>query len=138
MPFNSKYGLRDAICSQANRQALMRAPLCGLTGSVTYVNIPAGKDQYGVFYVHPSTLGRYSTKEGSSDFERKFNIHIEADVDGKVMDAVDKNKVKPTAGSQPPGLKPISGLVYRQNQCRFHCYRPDRYPALKLPEPSAQ
>ncbi len=31
-----------------------------LTGDVTYVNIPAGKDIYGCFYVHPDTLVRYS------------------------------------------------------------------------------
>src|ERR1700722_11047577 len=49
-----------------------------LTGSVTYINVPAGKDIYGSFYVHPSTLGRYSSDRGYEDFDRKFDIHLEA------------------------------------------------------------
>ena len=74
------------------------APVAGkgvavsFTGSVTYVNIPQGKDNYGVFYVHPSTLDRYSAGGGADDFDRKFNIHMEAYVGGALMDAIDKNK----------------------------------------------
>jgi hypothetical protein len=106
-----------------------------LTGSVTYINIPAGKDCYGVFYVHPSTLARYSTDRGYEDFDRKFNVHIEASVGGAVMDYFDKMKDKagldwykaPTA---------IPGLVYRQDQCPFLISNPDRYPMIKLPAPA--
>jgi hypothetical protein len=32
-----------------------------LTGSVTYVNVPASRDAYGVFYVPPATLARFSS-----------------------------------------------------------------------------
>ena len=49
-----------------------------LTGSVNYINVPAGKDLYGVFYVHPNTLGRYSDDRGAENFDRKYNIHLEA------------------------------------------------------------
>ena len=101
-----------------------------LTGGVTYVNIPAGRDLYGVVYVHPSTLGRYSTGGGYEDFDRKFDIHIEADVDGKTMDYINKNKE-----ADPQGwfksLKVVPNLIYQQNQCAFILADVDRYPAIK-------
>jgi hypothetical protein len=107
-----------------------------LTGTVTYVNIPAGKDIYGVFYVHPSTLGRYSER-GSSDFDRKYNIHIEALIGGAEMDHFDKKK-DPMGPDWYKALKPIPGLVFLQNQSPFIIADPDRYPAVKLPATPAQ
>lgn len=104
------------------------------TGTVTYINIAQGKDNYGVFYVHPSTLKRYS-KLGPSDFERTFNVHVEADVDGKYADAFDKNKEKDPVWYQP--LKVVPGLVFRQNQCPFIVNDPTRCPAIKLPAETA-
>ena len=105
-----------------------------LTGSVTYINVPAGRDIYGVFYVHPSTLGRYSDDRGYEDFDRKFNIHIEAYVGGAKMDNFDKNKEQDPNWFQP--LVPIPNLVYRQDQSPFLLADPDRYPAIKLPAPA--
>jgi hypothetical protein len=106
----------------------------GLTGSVTYVNVAADKDIYGVFYVHPSTLGRYSSDRGADDFNRKFDVHLEAYVGGVLMDAVDKNKETDPKWFQQ--LRAISDLVYRQDQCPFLISNPDRYPAIKPPAAS--
>ena len=64
----------------------------GLTGSVTYVCLPAGKDVYGVFFVPPDTIGRYSSEQGPTDFDRHFNVHVEAYVGGAKVDYFDKNK----------------------------------------------
>jgi len=102
-----------------------------ITGSVSYVNVLKGKDLYGVVYLHPSTLGRYNAGGGSADFDRKFNIHVEADVDGKPVDNIDKRKETDLNWFQP--LKPVPGLIFLQNQCPFISSDPDRYPALKLP-----
>lgn len=102
----------------------------GLTQELTYVNIKRNRDVYGVFYIHPSTLERYSTANGVSDFDRTFDIHLEAYVEGTLMDAVDKNKE--TDPNWFKALKPISDLVYRQDQCVFLVIDPDRYPALKI------
>jgi len=102
-----------------------------LTGSVTYVNIPTSKEAYGVFYVHPSTLTRYGGKGGSSDFERKFDVHVAALVGGSIVDNVDKNKEKDPAWFQP--LIPIAGFVCRQDQSPFLLADLNRYPAIKLP-----
>jgi hypothetical protein len=108
-----------------------------LTGSVNYVNVPAGKDIYGVFYVHPATLGRYSGDRGYEDFDRKFNIHVEAYVGGALMDAIDKKK-DPAGPDWYKALTVVPNLVYRQDQCPFMMYDPDRYPAIKLPAAAAQ
>ena len=102
----------------------------GLTGSVTYVNIPIGRDQYGVFYVHPATLSRYSTTTGKTDFDRKFNIHVEASINGAKMDYIDKKKEDDL--NWYTQLRAISGLVFRQDQCPFMLTDPDRYPQIKL------
>jgi hypothetical protein len=106
-----------------------------LTGSVTYANIPKGKDLYGVVYVHPSTLLRYSTGHGVSDFERTFDVHVEADIAGTPAGAADKNKEQDPNWYQQ--LRAIPGFVYRQNQCPFLNDNPNRYPAIKLPESSS-
>jgi cytolysin (calcineurin-like family phosphatase) len=91
-----------------------------------------GKNFYGVFYVHPSTLARYSSGRGYADFDQKFNIHIEAYVGGVLMDAIDKKK-DPMGTDWYKSLRAIPSLVYRQDQCPFIMTDPDRYPAIKLP-----
>lgn len=106
-----------------------------LTGSETYVNVPAGKDIYGVFFVNPNTLGRYCQRT-YSDFDRTFNIHIEAYINGQKMDYIDKNKE--TDPNWFAALKPITNLVYLQYQTPFIAYDSDRYPGIKLPDTSGQ
>ena len=107
-----------------------------LTGQVTYVNIAAARDVYGVFYVHPSTLARYSSDRGFEDFDRKFDIHVEAYVNGTLMDAIDKNKEQDPKWFQ--ALKVVPNLVYQQNQSPFLLADVDRYPAIKLPANTGQ
>jgi hypothetical protein len=105
-----------------------------LVGSVTYVNVYKGKDVYGVVYLNPSSLGRYNAGGGVSDFDRKFNVHVEADIGGKYVDSIDKNKEDDKAWYQAP--RAVPGLLYLQNQSPFITTDPDRYPALKLPKAS--
>jgi hypothetical protein len=109
-----------------------------LTGGVTYVNIPASRDSYGVLYLHPSTLARYSTKEGIEDFERKFNIHMEVSAGGTLSDYIDKNQKDPGGPDWYKALKPVANLVYRQDQSPFLLADVDRYPAIKQATPAAQ
>lgn len=110
-----------------------------LTGSVTYVNVPVGRNLYGVFYVHPNAIGRYSTDRGNRDFDNngKFDVHMEAYVGGKIMDKIDKKKGDPDGWHVQPGIKAIPGMVYRQNQSPFLNSDVDRYPAIKLPVETA-
>ena len=105
-----------------------------LIGDITYVNVPASKDLYGVVYVHPSTLARYSDEHGFEQYERKYDIHIEAYVGGVLVDAIDKNKEKDPQWFK--SLIPVPSLVYRQDQSPFIMADTDRYPALKLSTPA--
>ena len=105
-----------------------------LTGAVTYVNINgSNRDNYGVFFVPPATMDRFKAgSAGASDFDQNgsFNIHAEADVDGKPVDAIDKTKgEKDITWYQT--LKQVSGMVYLQYQTPFILTDPDRYPPIK-------
>ena len=107
-----------------------------LTGSLTYINMPAGHDAYGVFYIHPSTLARYSAKGGIEDFDRKFNVHIEASVGGVLSDYYDKIPHDPGGADWFKAPRAVTGLVLRQDQSPFVLADVDRYPAIKLPTQS--
>jgi hypothetical protein len=105
-------------------------------GTVTYVNVAAAKDIYGVFYVHPSTISRYSGPGGTDNYDRKYNVHAELSVGGAIMDNI--NKVKEASdpsggGTWYKGFTVVPNLVYRQDQTPFIIADPDRYPAIKLP-----
>jgi hypothetical protein len=104
-----------------------------LTDSITYVNLAATRDAYGVFFVPPATLARYSTDRGSEDFDRAFNIHVEAYVGGVKVDYFDKNKE--TDANWYQQLKPLAGFVYRQDQSPLLLTDFNRYPPIKQPTP---
>ncbi len=98
-----------------------------LVGEVTYVNIPAGKENYGVFYVHPNTVGRYG---GQANFERSAkNIRIEAYVNGQLVDVIQKREEENEGWIHP--LKRINNLVYSKEESPFSLMDIGRYPAEK-------
>jgi hypothetical protein len=105
----------------------------GLTDSITYINLPAARDAYGVFFIPPATLARYSTDRGPEDFERTFNVHVEAYVGGVKVDYFDKNKE--TDANWYQQLKPLAGFVCRQDQSPFVLTDINRYPPIKQPTP---
>lgn len=104
----------------------------GLTGTETYVNVGAGREVHGVFYLHPATMARYATKTGPRDFTSRFNIHIDALVDGKQADYFDLKKDDPQGLGWYKGLRAVPGQVYRQDQCCFIVNDPSFYPQLKI------
>jgi len=106
-----------------------------LTGTATYVNVPSGKDNYAALYVSPNALTRYSTDTGITDFDRKFNIHAEATINGQLSDWYDRKKEDNPNWYKLPRV--VDGLVYRANQCSFIVDSPDRYPTLSLEENSS-
>jgi hypothetical protein len=101
-----------------------------LTGSVTYINLQQARDAYGVFYVHPNVLARYCGAGTYEDFDRKFNIHVEAYVGGKLVDYFDKRKDVDKWWTQPVQ---VPNLVCRQDQSPFLMADTVRYPMIKLP-----
>jgi len=104
----------------------------GLTGTETYVNIGANREVHGVFYIHPSAMVRFATKSGPRDFTNRFNIHIDALVNGKLADYANL-KNDPQGLDWYKALRMTSGYVYRQDQCCFIVNDPSFYPELKLP-----
>jgi hypothetical protein len=102
-----------------------------LTGEVTYINLYAARDAYGVFYVHPSALARYCGSGSTEDFDRKFNIHVEAYVGGKLVDYFDKNKNDPGGANWFKGPTAVPDLVSNQANSPFLLSNPNRYPETK-------
>jgi len=105
-----------------------------LTGDVTYINVPMSRDLYGVFYVSPAVLARYSSDRGVEDFDRKFNVHLEAYANGALVDMIDKRKEQDPKWFAP--FRAVPNLVSRQDQCPFVISDTSRYPMIK-PQPSA-
>jgi hypothetical protein len=98
-----------------------------LVGEATYVNIPAGKENYGVFYVHPDTIGRYG---GQANFEKSArNIRVEAYVKGQLVDVIQKKDEEDEGWINP--LKRINHLVYTKEESPFRLVDIGRYPAEK-------
>jgi hypothetical protein len=127
----------EGLDPQAKNAAGTSGVAVALTGDVTYINVPAGKDVYGVFYVHPDTLIRYSGEGGYQNYDRKYDIHAELSVGGAVVDAINKKKETDVLGWYK-GFTVVPNLVYRQNQTPFIIADPDRYPAIKLPAAAGQ
>jgi hypothetical protein len=125
---------RDLYAANAPAGSTQGVAVC-LTGSVTYVNLAAAKDAYGVVYVHPSALSRYCGTGTYDDFDRKFNIHIEANVGGKLVDYYDKRK---DVDKWWTGPTPVPNLVFRQDQSPFVLADVARYPQIKLQAPATQ
>jgi len=101
-----------------------------LTGAVTYINLKQARDGYGVFYVNPNVLTRYSGTGGYENFDRKWNVHVEAYVGGKLVDYYDKNKDEDKWWTKPTA---VANLVCRQDQSPFLLSDVTRYPQIKLP-----
>ncbi len=116
----------------ANAPGAQGVAIC-LTGSCTYVNLAQTRDAYGVFFVSPSTLARYCGTGSYEDFDRKFNIHIEASVGGKLVDYYDKNKDVDKWWTAPTA---VPNLVFRQDQSPFLLSDVAHFPQLKLQAPA--
>ena len=102
-----------------------------LTGAVTYLNLTTARDAYGVVYVHPSTLARYCGSGSTEDFDRKFNVRVEAYVGGKLVDYQSKNPHDKSGPDWNKGLASVPNLVLRQDQTPFLMADTIRYPMLK-------
>ena len=128
---SSRFGWKASTCSRPTRRSRARAlrwrsPVRSLTSMSS-----RARTVTALFMFIPRLSDATVPGGGYQDFDRKFNIHVEADVDGKAVDVFDKNKETDPNWYQP--LRPIPGLLYLQNQSPFISADPDRYPALKLP-----
>jgi hypothetical protein len=122
---------RDLYAANAPPNSTDGVAVC-LTGSVTYINLKQTRTAYGVVYVHPATVARYSGSGTTEDFDRKFNVHVEAYVGGKLVDYYDKHKDSDKWWTLPTA---VPDLVFRQDLTPFLVSDVTRYPQLK-PLPS--
>ncbi len=96
-----------------------------LTGTVTHINIPKGREHYSVMYVSPRTLlkltgGRPLT---ASSIE---NVWVTVESQGVKLDQPASFKPGPI-----PNLPQIPGLVLNKDETPFAPLYYDRYEAIK-------
>ncbi len=93
-------------------------------GTVTYVNIPKGKDHYAVMYLPPRALEKLTGGKPLSGNDIQ-NVWVTVTRQGQILDQM---AFKP---QQPPNLPHQAGLVLNKNETPFSPLFYDRYEAIK-------
>jgi hypothetical protein len=96
-----------------------------LTGTVTYVNIPKGREHYAVMYVSPHALDKVTG--GKTLNPGSINVWVTVSRQGQVLD----NPVayKP---AQIPNFPQQAGMVLNKSETPFAPLFYDRYEAIKV------
>lgn len=101
-----------------------------LTGEVTHVNIPSGRDLHSVMYISPRTILRVlagKTMTGASI----ENVAVQIVKQGAV---VDTKSFKPAPNPQWwQSMQQVPNLVLNKNETPFQSLYWDRYEAIKSP-----
>lgn len=100
-----------------------------LTGEVTHVNVPAGRENRSVMYVAPRTLMRFSGNRAVTANSVQ-NITVQIVQKGAVKDEM--SLVRAPAQWYAT-LKPVPGLVLNKNETPFAPLYWDRYEQIKTP-----
>jgi hypothetical protein len=98
-----------------------------LTGEVTHVNIPAGRENRSVMYVPPRTLVRFGNKRAITENSCQ-NIAVQIVQDGSVKTEANLNRAQPQWFE---ALPQVSGLVLNKDQTPFAPLYWDRYEQIK-------
>ena len=98
-----------------------------LTGEVTHVNIPAGRENRSVMYVPPRTLARFGNKRAITENSCQ-NIAVQIVQEGSVKTEESLNRAQPQWFE---ALPQVSGLVLNKNQTPFAPLYWDRYEQIK-------
>jgi len=98
-----------------------------LTGEVTHVNIPAGRENRSVMYVSPRALARFGNNRpiAANSFQ---NIAVQIVQGGAVKDEVSLARAQPQWFA---ALPQISGFVLNKNETPFAPLYWDRYEQIK-------
>jgi len=102
-----------------------------LTGSVTHIDIPAGRDLYSVMYVPPRTIARILNGRPLTSL----------DIQDVGVQLVSKGQVVATKSFKTPGdqqwwqnLQQVNGKVLNKDQTPFAPLIWDRYEQIKAPQ----
>ena len=98
-----------------------------LTGEVTHVNIPAGRENRSVMYVPPRALARFSNKRAITENSCQ-NIAVQIVQQGAVKAEASLNRAQPQWFE---ALPQVSGLVLNKDQTPFAPLYWDRYEQIK-------
>ena len=100
-----------------------------LTGEVTHINIPAGREQHSVMYVPPVALARFGGNRLllPNTFQ---NIAVQIVQGGAVKDELSLARAPVQWFA---GLPPISGFVLNKNETPFAPLNWDHYVQIKTP-----
>ncbi len=98
-----------------------------LTGEVTHVNIPAGRENRSVMYVSPRALARFGNNRpiAANSFQ---NIAVQIVQGGAVKDEVSLARAQPQWFA---ALPQIPGFVLNKNETPFAPLYWDRYEQIK-------
>jgi hypothetical protein len=98
-----------------------------LTGTVTHINIPKGREHYSVMYIAPRSLEKLTGGKALTASSIQ-NVWIEIrSSDGVVIDKKGAPK-----NLEPPNLQRIPGMVLNKMETPFAPLFFDRYEAIKV------
>ncbi|PZR73539.1 MAG: hypothetical protein DLM73_10435 [Chthoniobacterales bacterium] len=100
-----------------------------LTGEVTHVNVPAGRENRSVMYVSPRTLARFLGKSVVT-LNAIQNIAVQIVQQGAIKD---EQSLQRTPGQWYAGLPHVAGFVLNKNETPFAPLYWDRYEQIKTP-----
>src|SRR6266705_5344266 len=98
-----------------------------LTGEVTHVNIPAGRENRSVMYVPPRALARFANNRPNTENSIQ-NIAVQIVQGGTVQAEASLNRAQPQWYA---ALPQVSGLVLNKDQTPFAPLYWDRYEQIK-------
>src|SRR5205809_6418470 len=98
-----------------------------LTGEVTHVNIPAGRESRSVMYVPPRALARFANNRPIAENSCQ-NVAVQIVQGGTVKAEASLNRAPPQWFATLPQ---ISGFVLNKDQTPFAPLYWDRYPQIK-------
>ena len=98
-----------------------------LTGEVTHVNIPAGRENRSVMYVPPRALARFANNRPITENSIQ-NIAVQIVQGGAVQAEASLNRAQPQWYAALPH---VSGLVLNKDQTPFAPLYWDRYEQIK-------
>jgi hypothetical protein len=99
-----------------------------LTGEVTHVNVPAGRENRSVMYVSPRTLARFNNNRPVTSTVVQ-NVAVQIVQPGAVKSEL---SLSAAPAQWYATLPPTSGLVLNKNETPFAPLYWDRYEQIKL------
>lgn len=100
-----------------------------LTGEVTHINIPAGRDNRSVMYITPHTLQRMMLGRPLTNTSLQ-NVAVQIVQQGAIKDELSLTRAAP---GWYIGLPQVAGLMVNKNQTPFAPLYWDRYLEIKVP-----